>query len=240
MIRLNKYLSKCGVSSRRGADIIITDGRVTVNNKKIDKLGVSIDETKDIVKVDNIKVHPSNKKEYIVLNKPTNVLTTLKDPFKRKTVSHYLMDFQTSLFPVGRLDYDTSGILLLTNDGDMAYALTHPKFQISKIYLAKVKGKFLQTDATQIENGIRLEDGAIGRAKVEIIKQSILISEIRLILKEGRKREVKQLCKAVGHSVLQLHRVEFAGIKADNLKKGEWRHLTTSEINSIKKITNIK
>jgi pseudouridine synthase len=240
LIRLNKYLSKCGVTSRRGADILITEGRVTVNNEKVEQLGISIDEETDKVKVDNIEVSPVTKKEYIVFNKPTNVLTTLDDPFKRKTISNYLKDLPNRLFPVGRLDYDTSGVLLLTNDGDLAYALTHPKFQIPKVYLVRVKGKFLPSDAIKIEKGIELEDGAIGKGKVEIIKHSKLSSQIKITLREGRKREVKQMCKAVWHPVLQLQRVEFAGINAERLKKGEWRYLTTHEINRLKKITSIK
>ncbi len=234
MIRINKYLSVCGVTSRRGAERLIKSGQITINNKIVEELGTMVDETLDIVKVNGTTVVPIEKKEYLLLNKPSSVMTTLHDPFKRKTVAHYLKQLKTRVYPVGRLDYDTRGVLLMTNDGDLAYRLTHPKYRVKKIYEAKVKGKFDQTAADNIAKGIKLEDGAIGKAEVDILQVGPNWARIRLILTEGRKREVKQLCKNVGHPVLKLVRVEFAGLNVKGLRNGEWRLLENHEIEKLK------
>lgn len=240
MIRINKYLSQCGVSSRRGAETLIAEGRITINDKAVEKPGTLVDETADVVKLDGLEVTPVEKKIYLVLNKPTRVMTTLSDPFKRKTILHYLKDIPIRVYPIGRLDYDTTGVLLLTNDGDLAYTLAHPKFQIPKVYQAQVKGRFTEVAAHAISNGIKLEDGAVGKAQVKIIKHLKNVTELKLILKEGRKREVKQLCKAVGHPVIQLRRTEFAGITSRGLKPGMWRYLTSEEIESLNKMAKEK
>ncbi|UCE24867.1 MAG: rRNA pseudouridine synthase [Candidatus Zixiibacteriota bacterium] len=239
MIRLNKYLSLCGVTSRRGADALIVEGRVTVNDSRIEELGTLIDESIDVVKVDDMEVWPVAEQVYVVLNKPPGVMTTLKDPFGRKTIIHYLGDLETRVYPVGRLDYDTEGVLLLTNDGDLAYRLAHPKFQVKKVYEARVEGLFTSEAASQIERGIKLEDGNIGRGKVRVVSQQKNVTKIRLELTEGRKREVKQLCRATGHPVMQLRRREFAGITARGLKLGKWRHLNMAEVRSLKELVNL-
>lgn len=239
MIRLNKYLSLCGVSSRRGAETLILKKRVTVNDKTVEKVGSIIDEKKDVVKVDGTVVTPVEHKVYIILNKPPNVMTTLHDPFKRKTIVHFLKDLPTRVYPVGRLDYDTEGVLMLTNDGDLAYRLAHPKYQVTKIYEAKVSGKFNLLAAESIEKGIKLDDGAIGKGKVDILSYSKKTSKIRITLTEGRKREVKQLCKSVGYPVILLHRVKFAGIDTRGLELGKWRYLTIIELESVKALVGL-
>ena len=239
MIRLNKYLSLCGVTSRRGADALIADGRITVNDARVDKLGTIIDENVDLVKVDDVAVSPVDRQVYVVLNKPPGVMTTLKDPYGRKTITHYLDELEVRIYPVGRLDYDTEGVLLLTNDGDLAYRLAHPKFGVKKVYEARVEGLFTQDDADRIEKGIKLEDGAIGRGMVRIVSHQNNVSRIRMELTEGRKREVKQLCRATGHPVIQLRRREFAGITARGLKLGKWRHLSSTEVKSLKEMVNL-
>ena len=240
MIRISKYLSMCGVTSRRGAEAMIGKGRVTVNDLTIEQVGTIVDESKDVVKVDGTEVRPVTHKAYVLLNKPKMVMTTLFDPFRRRTVRHHLKRLRQRVYPVGRLDYDTEGVLLLTNDGDLAYRLAHPKYQIPRVYEARVMGQFKEEAAAAIEKGIKLDDGAIGRAQVKILGFVRNTTRIRLILTEGRKREVKQLCKKVGCPVKHLVRVEFAGITARNLKVGQWRHLTDKEINRLKRLVGLE
>lgn len=240
MIRLNKFLSICGVTSRRGADALIEDGRVTVNDAVIDKVGTVIDETGDVVKVDGQIVTPVKQQVYVILNKPPRVMTTLDDPFKRKTILHYLQGLPVRVYPVGRLDYDTEGVLLLTNDGDLAYRLAHPRYRVRKIYEARVQGLFTKESARKISVGIELEDGTTGRGIVRILSSGEEESKIRLILTEGRKREVKQLCRAVGHPVLHLRRQKFAGITARGLKLGKWRLLSDAEVEGLKELVGLR
>lgn len=239
MIRLNKYLSQCGVSSRRGADKLIEDGRVTVNDEPVIKTGKIIDETRDIIKVDGSTVKPIKKKYYVVLNKPRNVLTTLSDPFRRKTVGLFVRKLQARVYPVGRLDFDTEGVLVMTNDGDLAYRLAHPKYQITRIYHAIVDGIFTSEKGSRIADGITLEDGHIGKAKVKIISAGLDFSKVEVIITEGHKREIKQLMKAVGNPVKRLVRMEFAGIRVDNLKRGRWRHLKRSEVSMLRNMVEL-
>lgn len=229
-IRINKYLSLCGVTSRRGAEQFIADGRVTVNNVTVEKLGTIVNDETDTVRVDGTEVAPVTQRVYLVMNKPRNVMTTLHDPFRRRTVKYYLKKLKHRVYPVGRLDYDTTGVLLLTNDGDLAYRLAHPRYNVPKVYQAKVTGQFKREDAERIAQGIRLEDGHIGRANVSVLGFVRNSTRIRLTLTEGRKREVKQLCKAVSHEVESLSRVEFAGIAVKHLRPGQWRHLTDREV----------
>ena len=233
MIRINKYLSMCGVTSRRGADALITSGRVEINGKSISELGTLVNEETDVVKVDGNEVSPVTQRICVALNKPKMTITSLHDPFKRRTVLHYLKRLDQRVYPIGRLDYDTEGLLLLTNDGDLAYRLAHPKYQTSKIYEARVAGQFTQEKAELIKKGIELEDGKIGRADVSVLGFVGKMTRIRLTLTEGRKREVKQLCQKVGHPVKQLCRVEFAGVLLKNLKPGQWRLLSSREIDRL-------
>jgi len=238
LIRINKYLSMCGVSSRRGAETMITEGRIKVNGRKVKEVGTVIDEEKDVVKVDGLIVTPADEQIYLLLNKPTLVMTTLHDPFERQTVAHFVKKARHRVYPVGRLDYETEGALLLTNDGDLAYRLTHPKFQVPKIYEASVAGRFQRIDSEKISRGIKLEDGAIGTALVNILGYSKSRTTIRLTLTEGRKREVRQLCKAVGHPVKHLTRVEFAGLTLRDLPVGKWRYLTGDEVGRLKALVD--
>lgn len=236
-IRINKFLSMCGVTSRRGAETLIKEKKVVLNDKTVEELGVLIDPDNDVVKVNGSKISIVEEEVYVILNKPPNVMTTLHDPFKRKTILNYLGNLPIRVYPIGRLDYDSEGVLLLTNDGDLAFRLAHPKYQVEKIYETKVKGHFTPAAAEAIEKGIRLEDGAVGKAKVAILGRAKNSTRVRLILTEGRKREVKQLCKAVGHPVMHLRRVEFAGVTAHGLKLGKWRYLTPAEVEALQNLT---
>jgi len=238
--RINKFLSLCGVTSRRGAEAMIAESRVTVNDETISELGTLIDPDKDCVKVDGVQASLAKRKVYVLLNKPKMTMTTLNDPFKRKTVLHYLKKVEHRVYPVGRLDYDAEGLLILTNDGDLAFRLAHPKFQVTKIYEVHVEGRFEQEAAERIQAGIKLDDGAIGHAEVSILGFVGSMTRLRLTLTEGRKREVKQLCKKVGHPVKNLCRVEFAGLQLKSLKPGQWRYLTSVEISRLQQLVGIE
>jgi len=229
----------CGVTSRRGAEKLIDEGKVSLNGHKIDIPGQMIDPENDMIKVDGVVVTPADEKVYILLNKPAQVMTTLHDPFKRRTIADLLTRLKLRVYPVGRLDYDTTGVLLLTNDGELAYRLTHPKYQVPRLYEARVSGKFGREAAVRIADGISLEDGAIGKAQVVKIEVGKKSSKVRLLLTEGRKREVKQLCKAVGYPVLELKRLEFAGFTIGALKPGKWRRLKQDEVVYLKKLVGI-
>ncbi len=240
MIRINKFLSMCGVASRRGAEKLIKDGRVTLNDDLVEHPGTVIDEEKDIVKVDGEIARPVGKKVYILLNKPRNVLTALSDPFRRRTVAHLTRELRTRVYPIGRLDYDTEGALLLTNDGELAYRLAHPKYQIKRVYHALVAGTFTSEDAAKIENGIELDDGHIGKGVTRPLNSGIKNSKVEIALTEGHKREVKQLFKATGHPVKELRRVEFAGLKVNGIKRGSWRYINHTELEQLKKLVDLE
>jgi 23S rRNA pseudouridine2605 synthase len=239
LIRINKYLSLCGLTSRRGADGLIAQKKVTVNDRTVEEQGVVINTETDTVKVDGVEASLVEVKVYVMLHKPRSVMTTLHDPFKRKTVVAYLGDLGHRVYPVGRLDYDAEGLLLLTNDGDLAYRLAHPRYEVPKIYEALVEGHFTPANVETIKKGIKLEDGAIGRAAVSILGFVRRDTRIRLVLTEGRKREVKQLCKHVGHPVKRLRRVEFAGLSLKNLDAGKYRHLTEGEVKHLKQMVGL-
>jgi 23S rRNA pseudouridine2605 synthase len=239
LTRINKYLSLCGVTSRRGAEALIQQGRVVVNDVTLHEPGVVIDEKSDVVKVDGVVVQPVQEKVYVALFKPKNVMTTLHDPFKRKTVRHHLKGLKHRVYPVGRLDYDAEGLLILTNDGDLAYRLAHPRYQVPKVYEASVSGTFKRRDVETIRGGVKLEDGSVGSAEVSILRFLPRQTRIRLVLTEGRKREVKQLCKGVGHPVEELVRVEFAGLTIKNLRPGQWRALTDREVSRLKELVGL-
>ena len=237
-MRLNKFLAQAGVSSRRGADLLIQSGRVTVNGIKVTKLGTLIDEKKDEISVNGKRVCLPEKFIYILLNKPKGCLCTVRDSFGRPTVLD-LVAKDKKVFPVGRLDLDTEGVLLLTNDGELTYQLTHPKFQVEKTYLVTLKGKINQKTLKEFHKGIKLEDGKIAKAETKILKMEKSTSVLELKLREGRKREIKRMCKAVGLSVVNLVRTKFANLSVRNLKLGAWRHLKGKEIEDLKKMVKL-
>lgn len=237
-MRLNKFLAQAGVSSRRGADLLIQSGRVTINGVEIKKLGISIDEKNDEIRVDGKKVSLPEKFIYLLLNKPKGYLCTVKDSFGRPTVLD-LVGKDKKVFPVGRLDLDTEGVLLLTNHGELAYRLTHPRFQVEKTYLVTVKGEINEKILEKFHKGIKLEDGNITKGEAKILKVERNHSVFELKLREGRKREIKRMCKAVGLSATNLVRTRFANLTAKNLKPGAWGHLKENEVKSLKKIIGL-
>jgi len=238
-MRLQKFLSAAGVCSRRAGEKLIAQGRVKVNGETVTAMGIVIDPEKDAVTVDNRPVRLTNKKEYIMLHKPVDVVTTLSDPFGRQTVKALVADVGKRVFPVGRLDLDTSGLLLLTNDGELANRLTHPSFGVEKEYLVRVKGLPAGETLKRLAEGVELEDGLTAPATVRLIKGGTGTSLLSLTLKEGRNRQVRRMLDAVGHPVITLKRVRFAQLTLDGLQPGKWRRLTPAEVKKLKKTVGL-
>jgi len=238
VVRLQKYLAECGVASRRASEELIGGGRVTVNGATA-RLGQTIDPAADAVAVDGRPVAQAHEKVYIVLNKPRNCVTTAKDTHGRRTVLDCVRGLDARVYPVGRLDCDVEGVLLLTNDGELAFRLIHPSYEVEKVYLAWVQGRVGDDAVRRLERGVRLEDGMTSPAKAAVLNSCTKSSLLRLTLHEGRKREVKRMCEAVGHRVQTLQRIEFAGIQADGLRPGEWRTLTPEEVAGLAKLVGL-
>ena len=223
------------MASRREADRWILEGRVSVNGRVVDELGVKVNEDRDIVRVDGRIVKKNSRLVYILLNKPAGYLVTLKDPFHRPTVRDLIPPSLGRLFPVGRLDFESEGALLLTNDGELAYRLTHPRFGVRKTYFATVRGEPDERALRRLERGVLLEGKKTAPAKAVLLTAGPKTSRLRIELSEGRKREIREMCRTVGHPVLELRRVEFAGLGLKSLKKGTWRHLKPEEVRRLKR-----
>lgn len=230
-VRLQKFLANQGVCSRRKAEEYILQGLVKVNGVTITELGVKINPDKDEVVFRGDKVGKSDKKVYILLNKPIGYVTTTKDQFGRDTVLD-LVKVKEKVLPVGRLDMYTSGALILTNDGEFIYKVTHPKFEIEKTYNVTLKGVITKEEIEKLENGVEIEDYTSGKAKVRILKidKEKDISRIEITIHEGKNREVRKMCAAIGRKVLALHRSKIEGIDVKDLKLGEWRYLRKEEV----------
>ncbi|MFA9422846.1 MAG: pseudouridine synthase [Sedimentibacter sp.] len=231
--RLQKYIAHCGISSRRKAEELIVNGKVKVNGIVVFELGTKIDPDVDVVEVDDNKISESSKLIYIKLYKPEGYVTTVKDQFGRKTVID-LIDIQERIYPIGRLDYYTSGLLLLTNDGDLANKLMHPKYHIYKTYVANVKGHINEEAISKLKNGIKIEDYITAPAKARLLNYSGTSSNVQISIYEGKNRQVRKMLDAVGHSVETLKRISFGEIGLDTLKPGSWTYLKESEIIFLK------
>ncbi|OGW51523.1 MAG: pseudouridine synthase [Nitrospirae bacterium RBG_13_43_8] len=234
--RLQKILSEIGIASRRKAEKLIFEGRVVVSGK-VATIGMKADISKDYIRVDGKLIRGSKKKQnvYIIMNKPRGVVTTLYDPEGRPTVKDFLKGVTWRVFPVGRLDYDSEGLLLLTNDGDFANAVLHPSKQISKMYLAKVKGAIENRTIEKLKRGVRLEDGMTSPARVRTVRLLEKNSWIEVVICEGRKRQIRRMLEHVGHPVISLRRIGINGLRLKGLKTGEMRYLTPGELHLIRK-----
>ena len=230
-VRLQKFLANNGVCSRRKAEEYIQQGLVKVNGETVTELGRKINPEKDEVIFKGKKVGKVDKKVYILLNKPIGYVTTTTDQFGRDTVLD-LVKVKEKVLPVGRLDMYTSGALILTNDGEFIYKVTHPKYEIEKTYNVTVKGIITKDEINKLEEGVEIEDYTSGKAKVKILKTDTEkdISRIEITIHEGKNREVRKMCNAIGRKVLALHRSKIEGIDVKNLKLGEWRYLTSKEV----------
>ncbi len=232
--RLQKILAKMGIASRRGAEEIILEGRVTVNGQTA-SLGMKADPSKDHIKLDGKLLSKPEPKIYLMMNKPRNVITTLSETEERPSVRDYLKKIRYRVFPVGRLDFDSEGLLLLTNDGDFAHAILHPSKKIPKTYHVKIKGIIEDEKIEKLKKGVKLQDGMTQPAKVKKLRKAEENSWIEITIYEGKKRQVRKMLERVGHDVLKLKRVKINGIELGNLPPGEIRYLTPEETNKIKK-----
>ncbi len=237
MERLQKFLAQNGIASRRKCEEYILQGKVKVNGNVVTQLGTQIDPEKDEVRFLNELVKNTNTKHiYILLNKPIGYVTTVQDQFNRETVMD-LIDIKERLVPVGRLDMYTSGALILTNDGDFVYKITHPKHEITKTYNVTLKGKITKDEIENLMAGVVIDDYKTKPAKVRILKidEQKDISRVEIIIHEGKNRQVRKMCEAIGKKVLALHRSKIGDIGVQNLKIGKWRYLTEGEVKKLLK-----
>jgi 23S rRNA pseudouridine2605 synthase len=236
--RLQKYLSRAGVASRRHAEVLITEGRVHVNGKKITVLGSKVDPEVDQVTVDGRSISVADERTYLLLYKPPNVVTTLSDPQGRPTVADYFSPGESRVFPIGRLDYDAEGALLLTDDGNLANKLMHPKFGVERTYLVKVKGIPSDTALEKLRGGVRLEDGMATPKSVDRYETAERNTWLKLVVTEGRPHLIKRLCAAIGHPVLRLFRPSHAGISLLGLRPGQIRRLSREEVQTLEMVAS--
>lgn len=234
-MRLQKYLSQSGVASRRASEEMIKQGRVFVNGKAITEMGYIVLEN-DTVEVDGSIVLKSEQKVYIMLNKPVGYVSTAKDQFGRPTVIDIVKGIKQRLYPVGRLDYDTSGLIILTNDGDFTYSLTHPKHEINKLYEATVSGHPSEEDIKRFENGLKIEDYLTSKAQFKVKSKLDNRTIVEITIHEGKNRQVRKMCEAIGHKVLSLKRIAIGEVKLGDLEEGKWRELTVEELKLLGKI----
>lgn len=231
--RLQKYLAAAGVASRRASEKLILEGRVSVNGSIVKELGTKVLPGKDTVLVDGKPVKQEEKMVYLLMNKPAGYLTTVKDTHDRPTVMDLLIDVPYRVFPVGRLDFDTEGLLLLTNDGEFAYRMTHPKFKIKKTYLATVQGELTRERLQMLRDGVELEDGKTAPAEVNIVRQEKYRTVVEITIHEGKNRQVRRMFKAVKNPVLELKRITVGSLNLKGVGVGEYRHLTADEVQKL-------
>ncbi len=234
--RIQKILAKTGIASRREAERMVIERRVTVNGRIVETLGFRADLSEDHIKVDGKRVKDFEPKIILLLNKPRGYLSTVKDPKGRPTIMDLLKNVKWRIYPVGRLDFDAEGLLLLTNDGDLAHLLSHPRFSIPKTYLVKVAGVPEEKKLTRLQRGVMLEDGEAKTVSCSLLRQREKNSWIRVVVTEGRNRLVKRMFSAIGHSVLKLKRIEYGPIQLGDLSFGQFRYLTPEEGEKLKRL----
>ena len=227
-MRLQKYMASCGVASRRTAEKMIAEGRVSVNGNVITEMGVQVEDG-DTVRLDGQVIRPEEEKRYVIYHKPAGEVTTVSDPEGRACVLDHFRDYPVRLYPVGRLDYDSEGLLLLTNDGALTERLLHPSHQVDKTYLARVTGAVTPEEIQALRRGILLDDHKTAPAKARLIRQEAFASQVLVTIHEGRNRQVRRMFEETGHQVLQLRRVRFGPLELGDLRRGEWRELTEEE-----------
>jgi len=237
--RLQKVLAKAGISSRRKCESLIRSGRVKVNGQPVRELGFKVDPARDRIEVDGRPVRIETP-VYIMINKPRGYICTVYDPQGRPKITDLVSSIPQRIYPVGRLDYDTEGLLILTNDGDLAYALTHPKHEITKTYLARVTGRPSNRDLHHLRRGIMLSDGPTAPARVKVLQREANTTLLKVSIHEGRKRQIRRMFAAIGHPVLELKRIAVGPITLGELPPGAFRHLTQEEVEKLKKASQGK
>lgn len=236
MERLQKFLSRAGIASRRHAETLIVDRRVKVNGVVVDELGSRVDPEKDLVTVDGKLVALNPERKYFLFYKPPGVVTTMSDPEGRPTIADYVAEAGGRVFPVGRLDYDAEGALLLTDDGELANKLMHPSHQVPRVYLAKVKGVPDEASLQKLVGGVRLEDGMAHATEASLFDKAERNTWVKIVVTEGRQHLVKRLCAAIGHPVVRLYRPAHAGLPVQGLRPGELRALSNEEVKRVKAV----
>jgi len=236
MERLQKFMARCGVASRRNCENIIKQGRVMVNGEIVRTMGIKINPNTDVVRVDGKVISPEKEHVYILLNKPAGYITSVTDPQGRPTVLDLIDKIDNRIYPVGRLDYESEGLLLLTNDGELAYYLTHPKYEIEKQYKVVVVGNPDERDIEILRKGVDIGGYITWPAQVERIKSNKDNSVFRIVIHEGKNRQVRRMFEVIGHPVIHLRRERLANINLGSLKVGEWRYLTQKEVDELKAI----
>ena len=230
--RLQKYMASCGVASRRKCEEFILEGRVKVNGVVVNELGRKVLVEKDVIEFDGVKINKEDEKVYYILNKPTGIITSASDERGRKTVID-IVKTKERIFPIGRLDYNTSGLLLLTNDGEIFNKVMHPRVEIFKTYIAEVKGYVTDKDIEKLKNGVDIGGYITARAKVFIQKRDENRSTIRISISEGKNRQIRRMCSKINHDVINLKRISIGEIKLGELKIGQYRKLNTKELNFL-------
>ena len=238
--RLQKIISTAGIASRRAAEQMIAEGRVTVDGTVITELGLKWEAAAHIICVDGKKLPAPEEKIYLLLNKPKGCLSTAKDDRGRRTVLDLLPEISERVYPVGRLDSQTEGVLLITNDGDLMHGLLHPKFEVEKTYRATVTGRLNEEDAEHLRRGILLEDGMTAPANIQILFQKGLEAKLEITIHEGRNRQVRRMLAAVGCDVRALERIRFAGLTLHGIPRGKYRRLTDGEIAHLYRLAGKK
>ncbi len=236
--RIQKILAKAGIASRREAEKIVIEGRVSVNGKIVETVGFKADPSRDHIKVDGKRLTPFEPKVILLLNKPRGYLSTVKDPKGRPTIMDLLRNVKWRIYPVGRLDFDAEGLLLLTNDGGLAHFLSHPRFAIPKTYLVKVAGVPEEKKLIRLRRGVMLEDGEARAVSCGLIREREKNSWVRVVVTEGRNRLVKRMFSAIGHTVLKLKRIEYGPVQLGDLPFGQFRYLTPEEMEKLRKISS--
>ncbi|MEN6508669.1 MAG: pseudouridine synthase [Smithella sp.] len=231
--RLQKIIASAGIDSRRHAEVLITSGRVSVNGEIVTELGVKADPRKDVIRVDGNTISLETTRCYIALHKPAEYVTTMSDPQKRPTVADLVKDVPERVYPIGRLDYDSSGLLLLTNDGDFAQKIQHPRFQVPKTYRVKISGRLSKEELKQIINGVKLPDTVFKPENLNIEKINDKSTWLSLTLREGKNRIIRRGFEAAGRQVTRLVRESIGKITLTGLKEGQWRNLTGREISQL-------
>lgn len=231
-IRLNKYLANLGICSRRDVKQLLKTQIVTVNNQRVNEAGIRIDPHKDAIRLNGEKIKPPDT-VYYLLNKPKGVVSTTADEYERKNVAS-LIPTTARIYPVGRLDKDTTGLIILTNDGALTNLLTHPRYHVDKVYRLTIKGTVDKSQLTALRNGVLLEDGITSPAEVSLLTTNNSVSLLEMTIHEGRNRQIRRMCETVGISLVDLQRVAFGPIKIGNLGIGKFRELTKKEVQALK------